>query len=95
MNLDMQNKINDLIELVMTKGRRQLELKGTPMCMFESGHDSVWILEDGNVYVCRWDGEKWDHLDDSEALKVLKTAYFELNLLANYESLVRGKKNED
>jgi len=84
--------VSNLLEKVMAKGKRRLELKGAPMCMFESGSDGVWIMDDGEVYVCRWDGEEWTHLDDANALKVLKSAYFELSLMANYDALVRGKK---
>ena len=88
----MEKRVSDLIEKVLAQGKRCLELKGAPMCMFENGPDSVWIMEGGEVYVCRWDGKEWVHLDDANALDVLKSAYFELNMIANYDALVRGKK---
>lgn len=87
-------KLNDLIERIMPKAKRNLELKGAPLQLFQQGSVAIWVLEDGEIYVGEWTGEEWIELDDSSAAKYLKTLVFEYTLKVNYDSLVRGKKSK-
>jgi hypothetical protein len=88
----MLSKIGTLIEKVLSKAKRPLELKGAPMIVFESGDKLVWILDNGEVCVATWDGQESVIADDATALRVLKSAVFEYALKTNYDALVRGKK---
>jgi len=87
-------KLNDLIERIMPKAKRNLELKGAPLQLFQQDSVAIWVLEDGYVYIGEWTGEEWIELDDQSAAKYMKILVFEYALKMNYDSLVRGKKSK-
>lgn len=86
-------ELAEFLEDILSRSGREVILKNLPVVIYEGVRGSIWILENGKIWVGEWDEEReeWGSIPVDEELSLMREGLLKLGIECQFDKLVRGK----